>query len=227
MKKISTGTIKAFLKEKSAPDTITKTVSVGDSSFDVQIRTSLTIDEQSTFISRVLSGCFDSADNFRPEYVLPMIHATILQMCSNVPVIALKNGQAEDGSALMDIDAMENLFVSLGLCYHDAFYIGDTVYKDGPYVKMAKELEELCKSAIEWRKNRILAEKNVDNVEALNAVGDAALAIRDVAKTMVYKVNNVNMDELTKYAGQLSEATMSLDEGGILKGLMELQKAEN
>ena len=90
MKKIAVNTMKTFLKEHKREDTYTQTFKVADSSFEVVFHTNLSIAEKSTFINRVLKGCFDHMGNFRPEYVSPVLRATILQMCTNVPALTLK-----------------------------------------------------------------------------------------------------------------------------------------
>lgn len=79
MKKIAVNTVKAFLKENKKEDTYTQAFTVGDSSFEVSFHTALTIAEKSTFLNRVVSGCFDATGKFRPEYVSPMLRATILR----------------------------------------------------------------------------------------------------------------------------------------------------
>ena len=69
MKKIAVNTVKAFLKEHKREDAYTQTFTMGDSSFEVAFHTALTVSEKTTFINRVISGCFDSTGKFRPEYV--------------------------------------------------------------------------------------------------------------------------------------------------------------
>ena len=101
MKKIAVDTMRTFLKEHKAENITKLSVPVGDSSFELEIKTHLTVTEKSTFISRVLSGCFDVMGNFRPEYVSPMMRATILQMCTNLPVLVEKGVKAENGESAM------------------------------------------------------------------------------------------------------------------------------
>lgn len=217
MRKIAVGTVKSFLKENRQDDTITMTIPVGESSFEVRVKTTLDIGERSVFINRVLSGCFDSENNFRPEYVEPMKRATILQMCTNVPVITLKNVQGADGAALMDLDAMNELYRALKL---------DEV-ENVRYLKMAFDLSDECDRAIEWKKGRILAGRNEANIQAMAALGDMAVTIRDVVQALGDKAEKEDLASLMKYAGQLSTATENLDEGGILKGLLEYSKENN
>ena len=68
MKKIAVNTVKAFLKENKKEDAYTQAFTVGDSSFEVSFHTALTIAEKSTFLNRVVSGCFDATGKFRLAY---------------------------------------------------------------------------------------------------------------------------------------------------------------
>lgn len=212
MKKISVNTIKGFLKENETEHNVSKTFKIGESSFDVSINTKLSTDEKALFVRRVLSACFDGADNFRPEYVTPMLRATILQMCTNLPTLTLKGEQSEDGGSLMDIEAMGDLYVAMNLdCLDDA-----------GYQIMMKELVQLTWQAIEWRKSRILA---IDSAAKMDNIDGAAKAIKHMAEELTKSIENADMPTLLQYAGQLSKATEGLDSGGILKGLLAVDKA--
>ena len=202
MKKIVVNTIKAFFMEHKTANMTTTSFEVGESSFDVQIKTSLSIEEKTAFISRVLSGCFDTAGNYRPEYVTPMIQATILQVCTNVPVITLKGEISDDGGSVMDIGAMSDLYAAMDLDH----------FSDVNYRVMKLELNELTNAAIEWKKSYVLAKLN-------NAVSDA---LRNWIESFE-KVKESDLKELMQYAKKLSNATDNLDEGGILKGLIALK----
>lgn len=113
MKKIAVNTVKAFLKENKKEDAYTQAFTVGDSSFEVSFHTALTIAEKSTFLNRVVSGCFDATGKFRPEYVSPMLRATILQMCTNIPAMTLKNETDKAGAPALDVDAMNELYLAI------------------------------------------------------------------------------------------------------------------
>lgn len=204
MKKIAVNTIKTFLKEHKTANTTTVTFSVGDSSFDVEIKTFLTLAEKTTFINRLLSGCFDKMGNFRPEYVTPMLRATILQMCTNIPIMTLKNEQGEDGGSLMDIEAMNDLYAAMNL---------DSLEND-EYQAMMGEIVYLCNLAIDWKKSRIINDSSLDS------------SLRGLIETLNAKVESVDTSELMEFAGQLSESTKGLDEGGILKGLIQLHESK-
>ena len=94
-----------------------------------------------------------------------MLRATILQMCTNVPVLTMK-GEAEN----MDLDAMNALYQAMNLDYLD----------NEPYQAMMREMVGLCQVGIEWRKARNLSDGNKVSVNAMNALGDAAISIRNV-----------------------------------------------
>lgn len=208
MKKIAVNTVKAFLKEHADTGTVTKEFPVADSTFEVQIRTILTVDEKTKFISRVVRNCFDAAGNYHPEFLTPMLRATILQMCTNVPVLTMK-GEAEN----MDLDAMNALYQAMNLDYLD----------NGPYQAMMREMVGLCQVGIEWRKARNLSDGNKVSVNAMNALGDAAISIRNVMEALAKKADSADMDTLMQYAGKISKATENLDEGGILQGILDAQ----
>jgi hypothetical protein len=207
MKKIAVNTVKTFLKENKSEDAYTKTFTVGESSFEVTFHTALTVAEKSVFVNRVVSGCFDAAGKFRPEYVSPMLRATILQVCTNLPVLTLKGEQAEDGGSLMDVEAMNDLYGALDLDHLDNI----------SYQVMMNEMVQLTWQAIEWRKSRILAH---DSAPKLDSIDEAAQAIKAAAEGISKSVESADLSTLMEYAGQLSQATKGLDEGGILNGLL-------
>lgn len=204
MKKIAVNTIKTFLKEHKRENAYTETFTVGDSSFEVVFHTALTLDEQSVFINRVVSGCFDSTGKFRPEYVSPMLRATIMQMCTNIPPLTLKNETDEGGAPALDLDSMNALYLSMNL---------DAVQDEG-YQAMLGEIVPLCIQAIDWKKSCILSGGTTEN------------ALRDLITALTTKVNSLDVSELMQFAGDLSGATKGLDEGGILKGLLQLHEGK-
>lgn len=208
MKKIAVNTVKAFLKEHADTGMVTKEFPVADATFEVQIRTILTVDEKTKFISRVVRNCFDAAGNYHPEFLTPMLRATILQMCTNVSVLTMK-GEAEN----MDLDAMNALYQAMNLDYLD----------NEPYQAMMREMVGLCQVGIEWRKARNLSDGNKVSVNAMNALGDAAISIRNVMEALAKKADSTDMDTLMQYAGKISKATENLDEGGILQGILDAQ----
>lgn len=203
MKKIAVNTVKAFLKENKKGDTYTQAFAVGESSFEVTFHTALSVAEKSTFLNRVISGCFDVTGKYRPEYVLPMLRATILQMCTNVPAMTLKNETDMAGAPALDIDAMNELYLAMDL---------DNIQNDD-YQDMLNEMTYLCHQAIDWKKDSNLADHGTDT------------ALRELLVGLTEKVKDIDTKELMQYAGILSESTKELGEGGILKGLLDAREA--
>lgn len=214
MKKIAMDTMRAFLKEHKAQGTTTLSIPVGDSSFEMEIKTHLTVTEKSTFISRVLSGCFDTMGNFRPEYVSPMMRATILQMCTNLPVLVEKGVKTEDGESAMDMEAMDALYMALDL---------DNLQDDG-YRQMMGEIVHLCSQAIDWKRSHMIAEITAPMAEGVNAVGYAADAVRSLAEELAKRVKDMDMAELMEHAGQLSEVTKGMAQGDLAQALIRLHE---
>lgn len=204
MKKIAVNTMKTFLKERQRKGAHTQTFELADSSFEVVFHTNLSIAEKTTFINRVLSGCFDGMGNFRPEYVSPVLRATILQMCTNVPALTLKNETSDGGAPALDLDAMNELYVAMDLDH----------VKDRGYQEMLGEMVQLCSQAIDWKKAHDLSSHNTDQ------------ALRNLLDTLTARVDGMDTNALMQYAGVLSEATKGLGEGGILKGLLEARAAK-
>lgn len=201
MKKIAVNTIKSFLKEHKREDMYTENVQIADSSFQVTYHTDLTIEEKSAFINRVLSGCFDISGRFRPEYVTPVFRATILQVCTNIPAIAVKHS-GKAGAPELDLNAMNDLYQALGMDR-----LGIPGYQD-----MVDELNQLCQQAIDWKKSVTLSQNsiNTDLHHLLNA--------------LAAKVESINTEELIGYASSLSKSTKGLEEDSIVNKLIELSR---
>ena len=215
MKKIAVDTMRTFLKEHKAENITKLSVPGGDSSFELEIKTHLTVTEKSTFISRVLSGCFDGMGNFRPEYVSPMMRATILQMCTNLPVLVEKGVKTENGESAMDMEAMDALYMALDL---------DNL-QDASYQQMMGEIVHLCGQAIDWKRGHMIAEISAPMAEGINALGYAADAVRSLIEELAKRVKDMNMTELLEHAGQLSEVTKGMGQGDLAQALIQLHEA--
>lgn len=205
MKKIATGTIKNFLNEHKSDNTITRKYPVGDNEyFDVTIKTKLTITEKSAFIRRVLSGCFDATQNFRPEYITPMLRATIIQMCTNVPVVSMKGDKDENGEALMDIGAMDDLYCALNLDHID----------DGQYQFMLNEIVQLTHNAIDWKRHKLLE----------GGMAEVMSSVKQLVDKFVVMLNDTDMNKLMEYAAKLSKNTDGLDTNELVGAILAADK---
>ena len=209
MKQISTNTVKEFLKNTQKTTEITRTFTVGEADVEYTIKTALTIDEKAKFINRVLSGCFDALGNYRPEYETPMLRATIIQMCTNLPVLSRKGEKTDSGESVMDIEAMDALYVALGLENID----------DAGYQMMKGEILSLSRMALEWRRSRTLVQDKGD-------LGEIAFDIRSVLAQLSKLIESTDIASLTEFAAKLSKNTNGLDAAGFVKALQQLTKQE-
>jgi hypothetical protein len=200
MKKISVDTVRTYLKAVGDPADAKVSMKLADGTeIGVTLRTKLSTAEKSVFISRVLSGCFDERGDFRPEYVTPMLRATILQMCSDLPAISPRGKSAD-----LDIDAMNTLYETLALDELD----------DAGYQRMMREMVFMCQDAIEWRKSRELH-------SAENAVRNAANAIRELMSVLTDKFGTLDMDALAESAGRLAKTTDGLQGDALREALVK------
>ena len=209
MKQISTNTVKEFLKNTQKTTEITRTFTVGEADVEYTIKTALTIDEKAKFINRVLSGCFDALGNYRPEYETPMLRATIIQMCTSLPVLSKKGEKMENGENVMDIEAMDALYVALGLENID----------DAEYQMMKGEILSLSRMALDWRRNRTLVRDKGD-------LGEIAFDARSVLAQLNKLIESTDIASLTEFAAKLSKNTNGLDAAGFVKALHQLTKQE-
>lgn len=207
MKKVAVNTVRSYLSELEADNSIMQKYPVGNGGdeFEVSIKTNLTIEEKSVFIRRVLSGCFDARRNFRPEYVTPMIHATTIQMCTNLPVMTLRGDKSADGEALMDVDAMDTLYRALQF----------GAIRNENFKAMIQDIEKLVADALEWEKQRKLKEIGTESIS------EATDAVYDVAKKISGIVDNIDTKELLEYAMKLSNNTENLDTKGLISAILE------
>ena len=116
-------------------------------------RTALSVMEKSVFLNRVVSGCFDMTGKYRPEYVSPMLRATIIQMCTNIPAMTLKNESDSEGAPALDIDGMNELYLTMDL---------DNIQNDD-YQAMLHEMVYLSTQAIDWKRSSVLADHGTDS----------------------------------------------------------------
>ncbi|NBK77282.1 hypothetical protein D5272_01370 [bacterium D16-76] len=211
MKKISINTVRSFLKENTALSAgfIERDFCVQESSFTVRIKTRLSLPEKTTFINRVLNGCFDSSQNFRPEYLSPMLRATLLQVCTDIPTIPQRGDKDDDGGSIMDIDAMSNLYIAMDL---------DNL-NDRDYQIMLNEIVQLCHHAVDWKRAKVLS----GGSDAFKELGDAARLVKNFITSMSEKLDGVDYEALTKLAEAVAYPTDNVNTANVLSNLVNLK----
>lgn len=204
MKKIAVETMRKYMKAKMPESTvIEQKYPFGDSEIVVHIKTKLTTAEVGVFVRRILSACFDKDGNYRPEYYQPVFKATVIQICTDLPVLSLRNERGDDGESLMDIDAMADMY--------DTLRFDDL--SDGRYQALTAYLNEVCDSAVVDYANR-----HTTSSELMRKIDE----IVDEAKVVLGKVASIDTDSLMKYAQVLSEAT---SETNIVEAILKHQDA--
>lgn len=209
MKKISVTSVKEYMKQAAEPEykTFCKFVGKNDKEVEIVYKDVFTIEEESTFIDRIIDNVFDDNMRFRPEYVQPMVHATLIQMFTNLPTIPIGN------SEYMDVRAMDRMFY---------------IFKfDKLNCESWDTLSALAGSAVKYEKDKRLAETSTASDRAVDEFANTMKSLTEVVNTLGKKVNDINMNEMIEYAGRLSNATQELQEGSILNGLIDVWHKEN
>lgn len=218
MKKISVKTVKAFM-DSVADDVADEIVcSVGDASFTVHLKTKLTVEEKGQFIRRVVDSCFGADGSYHPQYFVPMVRATMIQMCTDLPALSLRS---EDGD-LLDVDGMNDLYMAMDF---------DDVNLRPAFRTLFLDMTGLCEHAVEYERGMCIASANAASDQALTEVAGAMKSIRDAAAAIAKQVNGADTAKLLEYAGKLSQATDSMAPNRLVEELVkhsaESQTASN
>ena len=198
-----------FMNEEVSANTKTITYSFGEKSFDVTLKTEMTVDDKSTFIDRVVNGCFDNNNESRPEFRDAIFQITILQMLSDVPVFTKKmkeldenNNETDNKIDVVDIDKTYSLCKKLNL-----FDKADDSFK-----KLYNELLSLVEEKIEFEQKRIIAgekkllekamEEITTGVALVNSIGEKLLEGR---KAVFNDADTNKMIELSKRIDNITD----------------------
>ena len=121
--------------------------------FEVRVKTTMTVDEKAMFVDRVVNNCFSEDDDLRPEMRDVMFQITVLQMLTDVPVFTTKVDELDESGIptenkieIIDIDKTYNLCKCLNL-YEKA----DVLLRS-----LLDELRHLVAEKIIFRQQRIL-----------------------------------------------------------------------
>jgi len=207
-----------FMSEVKSANTDVITYDFGEKSFDVKLKTDMTVDEKSTFIDRVVNGCFDSNNEYRPEFRDAIFQITVLQMLSDVPVFTKKmkeldenDNETEKKIDVIDIDKTYSLCKKLNLVCraNDAFR------------NLINELVYLVETKIAFEQQRIIAgerkalEKAREELETgIALVNGIGLSLKENNKNMIDKPE---FDDVVKLATKLG----NLSEDDIIKAIIQ------
>lgn len=175
MKKIAVNTVKNFIKEHKNDKEFVVSYPIGDNSFDVTVKTYLSVVERSMFINRVVDNCFDANDNYTPEYFEPLFRATVLQMATNLPVLTLKATDDEEG-AFMDIDAMNELWYALNA--------EELFYANANFCIFFSELFNECREEISRRMNERRFNEVLNKLNGFEEIGELISNAKNVFEVL-------------------------------------------
>lgn len=121
--------------------------------FDVRVKTMMTVDEKATFVDRVVNNCFSEDDDLRPEMRDVMFQITALQMLTDVPAFTVKVDELDEFGVptekkieIVDIDKTYSLCKCLNLYS----------MSDAPLRSLLDELKHLVAEKIIFRQQRVL-----------------------------------------------------------------------
>lgn len=200
-----------FMKETESANTIVVTYNFAEQSFDITLKTNMTVDDKSAFIDRVVNGCFDTNGEYRPEFRDAIFQITILQMLSDVPVFTKKMNELDENGnetekkiEVIDIDKTYDLCKRLDL-FHKA---------DDSFRVLVNELVYLIETKLTFEQQRILmgervvlqnARKDIeDGIALINSVADELT--EGLSKTLKDEGMLVLMNEFAKKNGNLTDA---------------------
>lgn len=210
MKKIAVDTVRGFLKEykNECWHDIVKTYSIGDSTFDVVFNINLSVDERDLFVQRVVSGSFDLSGQYHDELFHAMLHATVLQMCTNLPALALKGERTDDGQAVLDLDQMDVLFGAL-----------KTDSLPDEFQSFYARMKNACVLAVQEKKQYLLYENS-----SSAAVRDFVFSIRDLITRVSSLVTDENLRDLMSYAETLQGIANTIGRDDITNKVIEINR---
>lgn len=181
-----------FMNNDKTVDTTVVTYNFGTKSFNVTLKTDITIDEQSAFIDRVVNSCFDTNNEFRPEFKDAIFQITILQMFSDVPVFTKKMSELDENDNetekkidVIDIDKTYNLCKKLNL-----FNNGNDAFKN-----LYNRLLILVEEKLTFEKQRIISGERVLLAKTKQDIEQGISLINGIANQLTEDLSKTIKDE--------------------------------
>ena len=200
MEKIAVNTVENFIKEHKQDKEFVVNYPIGDTSFDVTVKTYLSVIERGMFINRVVSNCFDANGNYTPEYFEPLFRATVLQMTTNLPVLTLKEDANEEGS-FMDIDAMNELWYALNA--------EELFYANANFCIFFSELFNECREELSRRMNERRFNEVLNKLNGFEEIGELISNAKSAFEVFAELGSNKDfiktLDNLIAMQGEVSD----------------------
>ena len=190
-------------------DTAKVTLPIG---IEIEIKTELTLEEQSIFIDRVVGGVFVGEDEeYLPEYRDPVFQITVLQMLTDIPVF-----EDEDGENV-DIEKTYRLCKAI-----DFFNINNK-----KFYNLLFRLEDMIDEKIEHRKKVIVAGEKRKLEFIRQEMEDGIALINSVAETLTESIKEVSgIDYYAEEISKLNDSLNKMDEDELIKSIIEFRSKE-
>lgn len=190
-----------------------------DQSFDVRVKTCLTIDEKSTFVSRVANGCFDENDEYHPEYRDPIFQVTALQMLTDVIPFSVKIGEIDEAGELTGkkIDIVDiNKTYEMCRCLNLYERVEDTMFQ-----ALYSELQFLVKEKIIFKQQQILMGEKKQLERTRTELDNALALINGIAETMNETMgNNSDYNKVLEMSSEFAKRAESMSDPELIRAIM-------
>ena len=190
-------------------DTAKVTLPIG---IEMEIKTELTLEEQSAFIDRVVDGVFVGEDEeYLPEYRDPVFQITVLQMLTDVPVF-----EDEDGENV-DIEKTYRLCKAI-----DFFNINNK-----KFYNLLFRLEDMVDEKIEHMKKVIIAGEKRKLEFIRQEMEDGIAVINSIAENLMNTINEAgDLDGYTAELSKLNDSIQNMDEDELVDSILEFRQKE-
>lgn len=191
-------------------DTFKVTLPIG---VEVEIKNTMTLEEKTAFIDRVLGGVFIGEDeDFYPEYVEPIFQISILQMLTDIPVFE------DEGGENVDIEKTYKLCKVLNL---------QREVDDVKFIGLVSELDDLLYEKINYKKDIILAGERKKLEYIRQEMENGIAMINGIAENLLDTIKETgDLDEYTSELSKLNDSIQNMDEDKLVDSILEFKQKE-
>lgn len=218
--KLNKKDIERFMNSVHTDDALTIEIECGDTSLPVEVKKYLSIDEKTMFINRVVNGCFDSNDEYHPEYSNVVFQITILQMMTNIPVFTKKIDLLDDyGTATgekIDVIDMEKTF---NLCRH--LNLVERV-QDNDFRNLCEMLQHYVNEKLAFVQQRILHGEKRLLEKTRSEIENGVELINGIAEKLNESLqNNLEQKDVLNTVSKFTERMDSMNDEQFMRTILE------
>ena len=187
-------------------------INFNEKAFEIKLKTFMTINETSTFIDRVVNGCFDSDDDFRPEYVEPIFHVTLLQMLTNVPIFTKKMESLENNTKIDVVDVEKTYRLALNLKLWEK--------ECSSFRTLYSTLWDLVNEKLKFQKQRVLVGEKKTLEKAREEIETGIALINSVGNKLNETIFNPDKENIFETMSNFSKRIDKVSDKNLLDYLM-------